>query len=123
MKNNIYVLLVILVILIILIILFIKTRSLENYAVFSTNINVPNPDMTAVIRSWDKDMFLSACDNECNLDSNCKSFKSTGDINNTKLGNCTLYNSSQVPGKPEYLSGSNVYYKTGSTGYYNISKV
>ena len=91
--------------------LFIKMRSLENYSVFSTNINVPTPDMAGVIRTWGGNMFLAACDNECKLEPTCKSFKSTGDINNTKLGNCTLYNSTQLPGKPEYLLGSNVYYK------------
>ena len=111
MKNNIYVLLVILIILIILIIIFIKTRSLENYAKYSTNINIANVNNSAILRNWESNMYLVACDNECNLDPQCVSFRSTGDINNTTLGNCTLYNNVQIPGTPQYLSGSNIYFK------------
>ena len=113
MKNNIYILLVILLILITLVIIFIKTRNLENYEKQIKNINLTGLTSATPVRSWNtNNMYLTACENECNKEGdNCKVFTTSADINNNSPGNCKLYPSASMFGTPVYSGTDSIHFK------------
>jgi hypothetical protein len=113
MKNNIYVLLVILLILITLVIIFIKNRNLENYSKQIKNMSLTGVTNVTPVRSWNtNNMYLTACENECNKEgNNCKVFTTSADIINNRPGNCNLYNSSGIFGTPVYSGTDSIHFK------------